>query len=159
MRRTVVARVAVLGATAVLALAGCTDEGGSGDGESGDGDTGGDRKPSSSTTDPLEVSVGEAFTWNDFVVADGWTLEKGSMARAEDQGTMPLMEGEVTNEGDETRFVLMQFNFIQGDTVIATVPCTTEKLAPDASAPLDCSGLSSSYPEAYDTVTVSEISD
>ena len=128
-------------ALAALALAGCS----------------GDEDPETSGTDPQEVTVGESFTWNDYTVADGWSLEQAQMNRGEQEGTMPVVQGTVRNNADEARFTLFQLNFAQGDALLATVPCTSDKLEPGDRADLTCSGLSASYPEGYDTVTVSKI--
>lgn len=118
---------------------------------------GGDEGSAEGDKNPVEVTVGEAFTWNGFSVADGWTLDQAPMSRGQEQGTMPVIEGEVTNDGEKARFGLLQFTFAQDGKAVATVPCTTGELQPGDSAPMECSGLSSSFPEEYDAVSVSEI--
>lgn len=139
-------RALTLGLAGLLLLMGCSDDQQTSAASSPEGDT-----------DPVEVEVGEAFTWNGFAVDDGWELAQADMLRGEEQGTMPVLTGTVTNEGESARFVLMQVTFARGDAPVATVPCTSEKLDPGAATEVECRGMGSSYPEEYDTVTVAEI--
>lgn len=134
-------RATALSAAVLLLLTGC-----SGDGATKEGDT-----------EPVEVEVGKAFSWNGFSVADGWRVDKKEMNRADQQGTMPLVTGDITNDGETTRFALLQLTFLRDGSQVASVPCVTDKLKVGESEPMECSGLSSSYPEDYDEVRVSEI--
>ena len=111
-------RAAVAGvATAVLAaLAGC---GGGGD----------ERDPSSA--EPLEVTVGEEFTWNDFTVEDGWTITGIERSVDLETVTTPEVSGSIVNNAAEERAAIFQMVFTREGDPLATVNCSAGKMIED----------------------------
>ena len=110
-----------------------------------------------SGTDPLEVEVGEEFTWNDFTVQEGWTVSPVERNAGMEMLTSPEISGTVVNNSDETRFALFEVVFSRDGEDLATVNCASMELVEDQSAALSCPGLGQSMPEDYDRVLVEPI--
>ena len=104
-----------------------------------------------------ELEVGEAFAYEGYEVADGWTLEKVEREVAMETMTQAEVRGEVTNTNDEAGYALFELVFAQQGEEVATVRCSSSKLAADESGDLLCPGFGSSYPEKYDTIVVQPI--
>ena len=130
MRRRTTRLAAGLAALACVgALAGCGDDGGS-------------------STDPVEVELGKAFTWNDFSVEDGWTLEGVERAVGIDEKvTTPEVRGTIKNTSDEERAALFQMVFSNGGSEVATLSCSAPKMVTDQSQLFICPGLSATMPQ------------
>ena len=145
MRRAAARTSRAVGALVALvcaaALAGC----------SGD-------EPQASSTAPLEVTVGESFTWNDFTVEDGWELTTVERSIGmEDAVVTPRIHGSIVNNSEEERAPLFQLVLSQEGEPQATLNCSAMKLAQEQSAAFECPGLGSIMPAAYDAVTVREL--
>ena len=135
-RRVAAALVAV---TCLGALAAC---GGGDDVETG--------------TDPLEVEVGEAFSWNSFTVEEGWELQGIQRSVDMQEVTTPQVTGTITNESDESRAAIFQMVFSAGDDPLATVNCSAGSMGSGQSEGFICPGINTTMPQDYDTVTVRE---
>ena len=82
---------------------------------------------------PVDVEVGEEFTWNGFTVPAGWEYDTITETVALEEQTHPLVRAKVVNDGDEARSALFEFVFVAEGEALATVRCnSTEELAPDA---------------------------
>ncbi|HSF35641.1 MAG TPA: hypothetical protein VLA70_05975 [Nocardioides sp.] len=123
------------------ALGACSDD----DGASG-----------SLSTDPVEVEVGEAFTWNGFAVEDGWELKAIERSVSMEEVVTPEVTGTIKNTSDEERAALFEMVFSADGSEVATVNCSAGKMLPDQSQQLLCPGLSATMPEDYDAVVVQE---
>jgi hypothetical protein len=131
---------AVLALVALSGLAGCGGED--------------ERDPSSKA--PLEVSVGDAFTWNDFTIEDGWTVKGVERSVDLETVTTPEVSGTLVNNSSEERAAIFQLVFsVEGDPE-ATVNCSAPTMVEDQSMQFLCPGVNTTMPEDYDTVTVME---
>ena len=133
---------AALALACALTLAGC----------------GGDEADPSST-DPLRVTVGEEFTWNDFTVEEGWEINTVERTMGlEDPVQSPEITGSLVNNSEEERSALFKVVLSLDGDEKTSVNCSTQKLVQDQSGALLCPGLGAVMPEDYDAVTVMEIS-
>ena len=110
----------------------------------------------STSTDPVEVEVGKGFSWNGFVVDDGWELNPIKRSAGTEEVTTPEVTGTITNASSEERAAIFQMVFSAGGDALATVNCTAGRMAADESQGLICPGLSATMPEDYDAVVVQE---
>ena len=110
----------------------------------------------SAGTDPVEVEVGEAFTWNGFAVEDGWELTAIERSVSMEEVTTPEVTGTIKNTADEERAALFEMVFSADGSELATVNCSARKMLPDQSQRFVCPGLSAAMPEDYDAVVVQE---
>lgn len=110
-------------------------------------------------TDPVEVEVGTAFSWNGFTVEDGWELNPKERMAGVDEITTPEVRGTITNASDEERAALFQLVFSADGRPLATVNCSAGTMATDQSMQFICPGLSATMPEDYDSVVVQDFSD
>ena len=124
----------------VATLAGC---GGGGD----DVNTG---------TDPVEVEVGKTFSWNGFVVEDGWELNGIERSAGTDEVTTPEVKGTIKNTLSEERAAIFRMVFSSDGDPVATVNCSAAKMVEGQSQEFLCPGLSATMPEDYDAVVVEE---
>lgn len=108
-------------------------------------------------TAPVEVEMGEEFTWNDFTVSGGWSLETSNPSAGVESVEIPVLAAEATNGGDESRFALFEVVFAKGGTALATIHCTSVSIEPGATEPLDCTGFGQQVPQGHDTIVVQEI--
>ncbi|WP_133241255.1 hypothetical protein [Nocardioides gansuensis] len=108
-------------------------------------------------TAPVEVELGKEFTWNDFTVADGWSLETMNPSAGVESVEMPVIAAEATNGADEPRFVLFEVVFAKEGNRLATIHCTSVSIEPGATEPLDCTGFGQEVPQGQDTIVVQEI--
>lgn len=129
---------ALLALVLLGAVAGCSDDGGG---------TG---------TDPVEVEVGEAFSWNGFDVDDGWTLDGVERSVNGDTVTTPQVKGTITNTADEERAAIFEMVFSADSEPVATISCSAATMVTDQSQQFECPGLSATMPEDYDAVVVQE---
>ena len=151
---------ALLVGTSALGLAGC-----SGSEDSGDsGDSGGSSGSSGSAGSgdgsggPVEVAgVGDAFTFERFAVAEGWTVRPVEHSAGMESVTSPEISGEVTNEGDEPAYALFEMVFGRDGQPIATVKCSSKEIAPGATVDLLCPGLGMPMPDGHDEIVVQEL--
>lgn len=127
---------------AIGLLAGCGDD---------------EKKDEGSSTDPITVTKGEAFTWNDYAVEKGWTIKEESIQRGGEDGKTAVINGVVTNESDEARVTLFSVNFVKDDELLTSVYCTSPKLKPGDSTPIQCASMAANFPSDYDELTVSEV--
>ena len=113
----------------------------------------------SSGTDPVEVEVGKAFSWNDFSVEDGWTLKGIERSAGIDETvTTPEVRGTIKNTSDEERAALFQMVFSNDGSEVATLSCSAPRMVTDQSQLFICPGLSATMPDDYDAVVVQEFS-
>jgi hypothetical protein len=116
----------------------------------------GDDDAASTSTDPVEVEVGEAFTWNGFAVEDGWELKAIERSVSMEEVVTPEVTGTVKNTSDEERPALFEMVFSADGAEVATVNCSARTMLPDQSQRFVCPGLSATMPEDYDAVVVQE---
>jgi hypothetical protein len=107
-------------------------------------------------TEPVEVEVGTSFSWNGFVVDDGWELNPIKRSAGVEEVTTPEVKGTITNTSDEERAAIFQMVFSADGDELATLNCTAGKMIKDQSQSLVCPGLSATMPEDYDAVVVQE---
>lgn len=107
-------------------------------------------------TDPVVVEVGESFQWNGFQIRKGWTLDSVESARGGEQVQQPVVRGDVTNLGDESRFAIFEIVFLQGGKALTSLPCSSEKIAQDKTAVFECPGFGKVFPSDYDEIQVQE---
>lgn len=115
--------------------------------------------PKDEAADPkaaVEVELGKAFTWNDFAVADDWSIGSSPQTISMEQVDRPFITGEVTNEGDEPRFALFEFVFVTDGKLQSTIRCTSEKIPTGETTMLGCPGFQD-VPQGYDLIQVREI--
>lgn len=108
------------------------------------------------STDPIEVELGKAFTWNGFSVEDGWELTPIKRSAGVDEVTTPEVKGTITNTSEEERTALFEIVFSADGEPLATVSCSAASMATDQSQQFTCPGLSATMPEEYDAVVVQE---
>jgi ABC-type glycerol-3-phosphate transport system substrate-binding protein len=108
------------------------------------------------STDPVEVEVGQSFSWNGFVVDDGWELNPIKRSAGFEEVTTPEVKGTITNTSDEERAAIFQMVFSADGDALATLNCTAGKMLEDQSRSLVCPGLSATMPDDYDAVVVQE---
>jgi hypothetical protein len=136
MRRTTTALVVL---ACLGALGACGDDGSAG-----------------ASTDPVEVEVGKAFTWNGFAVEDGWKLKAIERSVSMEEVVTPEVTGTIKNTSEEERAALFEMVFSADGSELATVNCSARKMLPDQSQQLVCPGLGATMPEDYDAVVVQE---
>jgi len=110
------------------------------------------------STDPVEVEVGKAFTWNGFLVEDGWEVNGVKRAAGAEVVTTPEVKGTITNTSDEKRVAIFELIFSADGEPLAIVNCSAASMVKDQSQQLLCPGLSAVMPEDYDAVVVQELS-
>jgi hypothetical protein len=109
-------------------------------------------------TDPVEVEVGKAFTWNGFAVDDGWELTGIKRSVDLEEVTTPEVKGTITNTSDEERPAIFEMVFSADGDALATVSCSAGRMQTDQSMQFICPGLSATMPKDYDAVVVQEFS-
>ncbi len=107
-------------------------------------------------TDPVEVEVGKSFSWNSFVVEDGWEITGIERSTGAEEVTTPEVKGTIKNALDETRTALFELVFSQDGDEVATVNCSAAEMVEDQSQEFLCTGLNTTMPEDYDAVVVQE---
>ncbi len=115
-----------------------------------------DDASTSSSTDPVEVEVGKAFSWNSFDVEDGWELNAIKRSAGLEEVTTPEVKGTITNTSDEERAALFEMVFSTDGSPVATLSCSAATMVADQSQQFICPGLSTTMPEDYDAVVVQE---
>ena len=110
------------------------------------------------SADPVEVEVGDAFTWNGYAVDEGWTLKGVERSVNAETATTPQARGTITNRIDETRAAIFEMVFSADGDPLATVNCSAGEMEPDQSMAFECPGLSATMPQDYDAVVVQEFS-
>ncbi len=140
--RVLVRRLLSGGLLATVVLAGLTACGGGDDVDTG--------------TDPVEVEVGKAFSWNGYSVDDGWTLMGVKRSAGGEEVTTPEVKGSITNHADEERTALFEMVFSQDGAPVATVNCSAPSMTDGQSQQFDCPGLGAIFPDEYDAVVVQE---
>ncbi len=112
----------------------------------------------STTTDPVEVELGESFTWNSFAVEGGWELNGVKRSAGADEVTTPEVKGTITNRSEEERAALFEMVFSDGGEPVARLNCSAATMTQDQSQQFICPGLSATMPDDYDAVVVQEFS-
>ena len=115
-----------------------------------------DDASTSTSTDPVEVEVGKAFSWNGFDVEDGWELNAVERSAGLEEVTTPEVKGTIKNTSDEERAALFEMVFSTDGSPVATLSCSAAKMVTDQSQQFICPGLSTTMPEDYDAVVVQE---
>ena len=110
------------------------------------------------STDPVEVEVGEAFEWNGYVVDSGWKLTPIKRSAGTEEVTTPEVKGSITNKSDEERAAIFEMVFSADGEPLATLNCSAAKMKTDQSQQFVCPGLNTTMPEDYDAVVVQEFS-
>lgn len=132
----------ILAALMLLLAVGCSD----------------DEPKTDDATAKVEVELGKEFTWNDFTVSEGWELETTKQMVEMEEQDQPFITGEVTNDGDETRFAVFEVVFVGNGNLQATIHCTSElELAPGKASPIDCPGFGQVVPKGYDLIQVQPV--
>ena len=108
------------------------------------------------STDPVEVEVGKTFSWNGFVVEDGWELNGIERSAGTEEVTTPEVKGTIKNTLDEERAAIFRMVFSADGDPVATLNCSAGKMLKDQSQELICPGLNTTMPEDYDAVVVQE---
>ena len=108
------------------------------------------------SSDPVEVEVGKAFTWNGFSVEDGWELNGIERTAGLEEVTTPEVKGTIENTSDEERAALFEMVFSADGSPVATLSCSAPTMVADQSQQFICPGLSATMPEDYDAVVVQE---
>ena len=108
------------------------------------------------STDPVEVKLGEAFQWNSFSVDQGWVLTPVKRSAGGDEITTPEVKGTITNRSDEDRAAIFELVFSTAGEPVATLNCSAAKMTTDQSQQFVCPGLSAEMPEDYDAIVVQE---
>jgi hypothetical protein len=108
-------------------------------------------------TDPVEVEVGTTFSWNSFVVEDGWDVNGIERSTGAEEVTTPEVRGTIKNVLDEERAAIFQMVFSADGDPVATVNCSAAKMVEDQSQEFICPGLNATMPEDYDAVVVQEL--
>lgn len=114
-----------------------------------------DDKPDDPTA-AVKVEVGKGFTWNDFTVADDWSIESSKQTINMEEVDRPYITGQVTNDAAEPRFAVFEFVFVAGGKLQSTIRCTSDKIPTGESADLGCPGFQD-VPTDYDLIQVQEI--
>ena len=109
------------------------------------------------STDPVEVEVGEAFEWNGFAVEEGWELNGVERSVNMEEVTTPEVKGTITNTSAEERAAIFEMVFSADGDPVATLSCSAAKMVEDQSKQFVCPGLSATMPEDYDAVVVQEL--
>ncbi len=109
-------------------------------------------------TAPVEVELGEAFSWNSFAVEEGWELNPVERSAGADEVTTPEVKGTITNRSEEERAALFEMVFSSDGSPVATLSCSAATMLEDQSQQFVCPGLSATMPEDYDAVVVQEFS-
>ncbi len=109
------------------------------------------------STDPVEVEVGESFEWNGFTVEDGWEINGIERSVNMQDVTTPEVKGTITNSSDEERTALFEMVFSADGEPLATVNCSAASMETDQSQQFLCPGLGATMPEDYDAVVVQEL--
>ena len=112
----------------------------------------------STSSEPVEVEVGKAFSWNGFSVEDGWELNPVERSAGLETVVTPEVKGTIKNTADEERAALFEMVFSAEGSEVATLNCSARRMLPDQSQQLICPGLSATMPEDYDAVVVQEFS-
>lgn len=110
------------------------------------------------STDAVEVEVGEAFEWNSFAVDEDWELNPVERSAGAEEVTTPEVKGTITNLSDEERAALFELVFSADGQPLATLNCSAARMKTDQSQQFVCPGLSATMPEDYDAVVVQEFS-
>lgn len=110
------------------------------------------------STDPVEVEVGQAFDWNGYAVDAGWELNPVKRSAGVDEVTTPEVKGTITNKSDEERAAIFELVFSADGEPLATLSCSAATMKTDQSQQFICPGLSATMPEDYDAVVVQEFS-
>ena len=76
------------------------------------------------STDPVEVEVGEAFEWNGFTVDDGWEINGIDRAVNMEEVTTPEVKGTITNTLEEERTAIFEMVFSADGEPVATLSCS-----------------------------------
>jgi hypothetical protein len=106
---------------------------------------------------PVEVELGEAFTWNSFAVEEGWELNPVERSAGADEVTTPEVKGTITNRSEEERTAIFEMVFSADGSPVATLSCSAASMVRDQSQQFVCPGLSATMPEDYDAVVVQEL--
>ena len=109
------------------------------------------------STDPVQVEVGKAFSWNGFTVDDGWKLHGVERSVNMEEVTTPEVKGTITNTSDEKRAAIFQLVFSADGDPVARINCSAAAMVKDQSQQFICPGLSATMPEDYDAVVVQEL--
>lgn len=107
-------------------------------------------------TDPVEVEVGKAFSWNGFTVDAGWTLEGVQRSVNGNEVTTPNVKGSITNTLDDERAAIFEMVFSADSEPVATISCSAATMVKDQSQQFECPGLSATMPDDYDAIVVQE---
>lgn len=107
-----------------------------------------DREPGG-PDNPLEITVGDAFTVNDFDYDAGWTVGSDF---ADD---VDIKQLKVTNTGEEADEVIVEIKFWQGNEVLAKADCSSDQIDPDTKVTVNCFSTDD-LPKNYNRVTINE---
>ena len=135
LRRFAGAAVAL---TFVGALTACSDDG------------------ASTGTDPVEVELGKAFSWDGYTVDAGWSLDGVERSVNGDTVTTPRVTGTITNTADEERAAIFEMVFSADSEPVATISCSAARMVKDQSQQFECPGLSATMPDDYDAIVVQQ---
>ena len=109
------------------------------------------------SADPVEVEVGEAFEWNGFSVEDGWEMNPIKRSVNGNEVTTPEVKGTITNLSDDARAPIFEMVFSADSAAVATLNCSAATMTTDQSQQFICPGLGATMPEDYDAVVVQKL--
>ena len=99
---------------------------------------------------PKDVSVGKAFTHDDFEVESGWKVVNEEFGGATIEGLR------VTNSASEERTAQLSFRFYKGNENLAEVECSSNQLQADETSKMDCFSFDGDFPKGFDSVRVAD---
>ena len=116
----------------------------------------GDDSAAVTSTDPVEVKVGEAFEWNGFAIEEGWRIIGVDRAVDMETVTTPEVSGTIVNQSERKRVALFQLVFSTGGEPVATVNCSAARMITGQAKSFLCPGINTTMPQDYDAVVVQE---
>lgn len=107
-----------------------------------------DREPGG-PDNPLDITVGDAFSVNDFDYDAGWSVG------ADFVDDVDIKQLKVTNTGDQADEVIVEIKFWQDNEVLALADCSSDQIDPGTKVTVNCFSTDD-LPKNYNRVTINE---